>query len=240
MNKLNVISHHGEKAVDSREVAAMIGKPHNDLMKSIRSYIEHLTEGDFSLSDFFIESTYTDPTGRTLPCYLLTQKGCDMVANKTTGKKGVLFTAAYVTAFEAMREHISKSLPDETKKVFAEAKLNNSRARVASVWLKIAGLVNVPEYKGICASYASAALSGKETIALPECAEHLYTATEIGEMFGVSKTRIGAIANMHGLKIPDYGKTVWDKSPYSSKQVETFRYNSRAVDEFKRLIESAR
>ena len=29
-----------------------------------------------------------------------------MVANKMTGEKGVLFTAAYVTAFEAMRKHI--------------------------------------------------------------------------------------------------------------------------------------
>lgn len=30
-----------------------------------------------------------------------------MVANKMTGEKGVLFTAAYVTAFEAMRERIT-------------------------------------------------------------------------------------------------------------------------------------
>ena len=35
------------------------------------------TAGNFSLSDFFIPSTYTDSTGRTLPCYLLTKKGSD-------------------------------------------------------------------------------------------------------------------------------------------------------------------
>lgn len=33
-----------------------------------------------------------------------------MVANKMTGEKGILFTAAYVTAFEAMREHIDKNM----------------------------------------------------------------------------------------------------------------------------------
>ena len=33
-----------------------------------------------------------------------------MVANKMTGEKGVLFTAAYVTAFEAMRQHLDKGM----------------------------------------------------------------------------------------------------------------------------------
>ena len=66
-------------------------------------------------SDFFLESTYLDGKGEIRPCCLLTKKGCDMVANKLTGQKGVLFTAAYVTAFEQMRERIKtgKALPDD-------------------------------------------------------------------------------------------------------------------------------
>lgn len=106
MNKLNVISIEGQFVTDSRDVALMVEKPHNDLMKSIRGYIQHLTAGDFPLSNFFIENTYLDSTGRRLPCYLLTRKGCDMVANKMTGEKGVLFTAAYVTRFEEMERDI--------------------------------------------------------------------------------------------------------------------------------------
>lgn len=35
-----------------------------------------------------------------MPNYLITKKGCDMIANKMTGRKGVLFTAVYVSAFE--------------------------------------------------------------------------------------------------------------------------------------------
>ena len=34
-----------------------------------------------------------------------------MIANKTTGKKGVLFTAAYVTAFEEMRQALTAPRP---------------------------------------------------------------------------------------------------------------------------------
>ena len=108
MNDLTVFEQNGQLLTDSREVALMVEKPHNDLMKSIRSYCKHLTEGDFSLSEYFIESEYQDNTGRTLPCYLCTKKGCDMIANKMTGKKGVIFTAKYTTAFEKMKDFIQK------------------------------------------------------------------------------------------------------------------------------------
>ena len=83
--------------VDSRDVAEMIGKSHAHLMRDISGYAQILcnsTESNFGLSDFFIPNTYQDSTGRMLPFYLLTKKGCDMVANKMTGEKGVLFTAA--------------------------------------------------------------------------------------------------------------------------------------------------
>ncbi len=117
MNKLNVIDFHGREVIDSREVAMMVEKQHKNLLADIRGYLkimEKATELKIQPSDFFLESSYTDSTGRDLPCYLITKKGCDMIANKLTGEKGVLFTAAYVTAFEEMREKMSKpTLPPE-------------------------------------------------------------------------------------------------------------------------------
>lgn len=122
MNKLQIISKNGVEVVDSREVAEMIGKEHRNLIRDIRGYveiIENSTELKIEPSDFFIQNTYMDSTGRTLPCYLLTKKGCDMVANKMTGEKGVLFTAAYVTAFEEMREKLSAPKAMSTAQLFA-------------------------------------------------------------------------------------------------------------------------
>lgn len=106
MNELHVFDYHGIEVVDSRDVAAMVERDHNGLLKSIRTYIGYFNEGDFAHVDFFIESTYPDRKGQMQPCYLITKKGCDMIANKMTGRKGVLFTAAYVTAFEKMREQL--------------------------------------------------------------------------------------------------------------------------------------
>ena len=104
MDKLQVINHNSIDAVDSREVAQMMEKPHNDLMKSIRNYCDALTAGDFSLSDFFIPSNYVDSTRRRLPCYLITRKGCDFIASRMSGKRGVQFSARYVCAFDDMRK----------------------------------------------------------------------------------------------------------------------------------------
>lgn len=104
MSNLTVIEHQNKYVIDSREVAEMVEKRHSDLLESIDGYERHLTNGDFRSLDFFIPTNYIDLKGEHRPCYLLTRKGCDMVANKMTGEKGVLFTAAYVTKFEEMEK----------------------------------------------------------------------------------------------------------------------------------------
>ena len=128
MNELTVLDHGGIDVIDSREVAQMIEKPHNEFLKSNRNYSDILNAGNFSLVDFFIPSTYTDGKGESRPCYLLTKKGCDMVANKMTGEKGVIFTAMYVSAFEKMRERITK--PMTTAEMFQlQAQINVEQER---------------------------------------------------------------------------------------------------------------
>lgn len=183
MNELQVFRRNGAEVIDSRDVARMVEKRHKNLLADIRGYIEAMeNSGELKIqpSDFFIPTTYKNSQNKEMPCYLLTKKGCDMVANKMTGEKGVLFTAAYVTAFEKMRERVQKNLIPADKAALAEAKLNNSRARLASAWMKLAHENPIPEYKAICAHYASAALAGKTVLPLPEAAERTYTASEVG------------------------------------------------------------
>lgn len=105
MDGLTIVNRNGRFVADSREVAEMVGKTHAHLLRDVDSYARILTESNFGLSDFFIETTYQDSTGRTLKRYDITRKGCDMVANKMIGEKGVLFTAAYVTKFEEMERN---------------------------------------------------------------------------------------------------------------------------------------
>ena len=110
MQQLQVVCTNGINVIDSRDIARTTSVRHSDLLEKINAYCDFLTNGKFRSLDFFIPSTYKDGKGETRPCYLLTKKGCDMVANKMTGEKGVLFTAAYVTAFEKMRETLAAML----------------------------------------------------------------------------------------------------------------------------------
>ncbi|GIO09704.1 antirepressor [Brevibacillus reuszeri] len=122
MYDITIINQNGQLLVDSREVAEMIGARHADLLEKIDGYVKHLTNGKFRSLDYFNASTYKDGKGEIRPCYLLTRKGCDMVANKLTGEKGVWFTAAYVARFEEMERSINgpyAGLSKELQAIFA-------------------------------------------------------------------------------------------------------------------------
>jgi Rha family phage regulatory protein len=123
VSNLTIINKNGQLLIDSREVAEMVGKRHSDLLESIKGYVQYLTNGNFRSLDFFTPNTYEDSKGEERPCYLLTRKGCDMVANKMTGEKGVLFTATYVTKFEEMEKTIKHQL--DTSQLSPELQMFN-------------------------------------------------------------------------------------------------------------------
>lgn len=109
MQELQVLEQNNDFYVDSREVAEMVKKRHANLVRDIENYQEVLNQNSkLSSDDYFIENTYQAGTGKQYKNYLLTKKGCDMVANKMTGAKGTLFTAMYVDAFHKMDEHIKE------------------------------------------------------------------------------------------------------------------------------------
>ncbi|MBO0586150.1 Rha family transcriptional regulator [Sporosarcina sp. E16_8] len=107
INELKVVAIHGKVVADSRDVAEMVEKRHDHLLADIRKYLEILHSRDYGSEKFFVESTYFNNRNQIQPCYLLTRAGCDMVANKMSGEKGVLFTAAYVTRFEEMEQTLN-------------------------------------------------------------------------------------------------------------------------------------
>lgn len=100
------------ETIPSYEVAEMMEKPHKDVLAMIhgnsqrKGIIQVLAEIQMYPSDYFIESTYIDNSGKENICYECTKMGCDMLANKMTGDKGIIFTAKYVKAFNEMQEAV--------------------------------------------------------------------------------------------------------------------------------------
>lgn len=117
-----------------------------------------------------------------------------------------------------------------------EVMKKNSIAREANLWLRIAQNTSNGTYKEICNAYAANTLAGREVFELPKATEKTYSATEIGKMLGVSKQKIGILSNENDMKCDEYGSWFHDKSPYSGKEVEAFRYNSKAIEKFRSLL----
>lgn len=95
-----------EQTLTSMEVAEMVEKDHGKLLRDIRGYISQLAKANIGSGEFFNESTYKDQNNQSRPCYKVTKKGCEFIANKLTGIKGAAFTARFITRFHDMEESL--------------------------------------------------------------------------------------------------------------------------------------
>lgn len=85
-------------------------------------------------------------------------------------------------------------------------------------------------------SKATEVLNGELLIPLPKSKQKTYSAMEIGDMFGISATMVGRIANKHNLKVSNYGEYYRNKSKYFSKEVDSFVYFDTAISEFEKIL----
>lgn len=228
-----------EQTLTSMEVAEMVGKEHKNLMRDVRSYVKELGELKIEPTDFFRENTYKTEQNKVLPCYDITKKGCEFIAHKLTGIKGTEFTARYINRFHDMEDVVKEGIP---KKNESGDKLHimemNARTRMAQTYLKLAQIDTLsPTYKSVLASKASEVLAGEPIIPLPKIEQKkVYTAQEIGNMFGISANKVGRIANQNNLKTEANGEYRRDKSKHSAHECDVWVYFAAAIPEFEKII----
>lgn len=127
----------------------------------------------------------------------------------------------------------SRELDIEEKK--ADAMLEDAKIRKAELLMKMSELNISPQASQALVSCASEVLTGIKCIPLPEV-DKTYSATEAGEIIGVSAAKIGRVANANGIKTEDFGIFVLDKAKGSNKQVTTFRYNGKGLAKLRELF----
>ena len=120
-----------KQTLDSREVAEMVDMEHKLLLRKIygskdrNGYITILSKNQMEPTKYFIESTYVDAQGKERKNCQITKIGCELIAHKITGEKGILFTARYIEKFHAMEEQLQeitialkvKELENQVKKL---------------------------------------------------------------------------------------------------------------------------
>lgn len=226
--KVRVIEKNNEPWFVGKDVAGILG--YSDLNKAVSM---HVDKEDKKLND------KTSPSFGQRGATLINESGLYslILSSKLPAAKKF---KRWVTSeiLPAIRKTGSYSVNQDIKAKEVEARLNNSRARVASTFLKVAQMTDLLEYKHICQQKAAEVLSGVPLLPMQAINENTLSADEVGKELGISGNMVGRIANQHNLKTAEYGKYFYDKSRHCQKQVETFRYYRKVIPVIKSIIDN--
>lgn len=227
--------------VSSRQVAEYFGKEHRNILRDIENIIIQGSMLNFEHTQMFHKTTYINEQNKQqYSMYLMNKDGFSLLVMGFTGKEALKWKIKYIEAFNDMEQYLKQLQVSSVDKKILDCKYDEVQMEKSKLWLELADKVDIKEYKQMAKSYAFNTLAGSNVLPLPEVKELTYSATEVGEIFGVSKNKIGSLANKHNLKTDEYGKYFYDKSRYSNKEVQTFRYNRKAIEVFKSLLGGAK
>ena len=183
-----------ENTISSREVAEMMGVRHGDLLEKIDRINENLQNGNFRSDKYWIEGTYTAGTGKQYREYQVTKRGCELIAHKTEGQKGVEFTVRYMDRFEEMEQKLQKKTPvtyiEALEQLLASEKEKERLALENKEQLQIIGELQ-PK-----ADYTDEILKCPGTV----------TITQIAKDYGMSGTKMNKILNELGVQFKKSGQ----------------------------------
>lgn len=110
MNDIQISENKEELTLTTIDIADMMEMPHWQILrkldgtKKIKGIIQILGDNKIVVTDYFIPSTYLSEQNKEMPCYKVTRMGCEFLANKFNGEKGIVFTARYVKRFHDMEQ----------------------------------------------------------------------------------------------------------------------------------------
>lgn len=175
-----------ERTINSREVAKIVGRRHDQVLRDISKISEHLGNHKSVLTDYFIESTYTNGQNKELPCYELTKKGCELYSTRMTGEKGTQFAAYYVQIFNEMEQKERQTVIQfQIPQNYAEALRLAADQAEENEKLKVENEIQaqrIAEYEPKV-NYLDRILSSKKTV----------TVTQIAADYGISAQKLNKI-----------------------------------------------
>lgn len=232
-------SKEGNKLVDARELHKFLGS-NRDFSSWIKDRLEYIGATENEEYSPILGKT-SKVGGRPTKEYVLsidTAKEISMLERNQKGKEARKYFIAVEKKFKEIKSIPQAKNEDDVKLKNANARLKNANARVANMYLKLSNVDTLStEYKNILISKASEVLAGQAILPLPKSTQKTLTATELGKILGLSAQRVGKITNEYNLKNNNYGEWYRDKSKYSSKEVDTFRYYENIIPTIKNIIE---
>ena len=121
---ISVENHNGMIATTSLNVSEVFGKDHHKVLRDIEDVLENLTapteaghnpnlDWPNEASPKFVETTYSDASGRDRKMFLLNRNAAVLLLMSYTGKRVFSFKLAYMKAFDKMlfERYVPSDLP---------------------------------------------------------------------------------------------------------------------------------
>lgn len=238
--EVRTLDINGEPWFVGKDIASALG--YSDTAQALRKHVDDEDKQLFKV----VDSTTLDTSN--FGAYIINESGLYSLIMSSKMEKAkefkrwvtseVLPSIRKTGAYDIRKD--SRELDIEEKKADAmiadaNARIEATRIEKAKLLMKMSELNISPQASQALVSYASEVLTGIKCIPLPEV-DKTYSATEAGEIIGVSAAKIGRVANANGIKTEDFGIFVLDKAKGSNKQVTTFRYNEKGLAKLHELF----
>ncbi|MCM1223566.1 MAG: ORF6N domain-containing protein [Lachnospiraceae bacterium] len=242
--RITPIENEGKRVLTTAQLAESYGTDSKVISNNFNRNKERYTEGKHYycltgevLKEFKTNHQIDESLIRINTLYLWTEKGALLHAKSlNTDKAWEIYDFLVEFYFRVQEEKIAYNPPINNREL--DIKEQEVKLRQAELLFTMSSVNTLSEnYKNILIAKSAEILTGEPVLALPKSEQKTYSAGEIGQLFGVSAQAIGRLATKHNLKTDEYGEWYHDKSKYSSKEVDTFRYNDNAVKKFRDILE---
>lgn len=233
----------------SRNVADHFEKQHKDVLKAI----DNLVAQNCATKNMFLEQT-REYRGQEFRYFLMNRDGFTLLVMGFNGAKALEWKLKYIEAFNKMEKALkagsekiqSKQIDDESKRMRAEAMLNNSKSKQAKIMLEIAQMSHIDSYKEVMMAKAGNLLAGENVLPMPKSGRERKPLGWFCKSLGKPETwasQLGKVLKQNGISQQDgvTGEFIESVSPHNSKkQIQPFEwYVDYLEPELKKLFKEA-
>lgn len=225
-NDIAVKEYQGKRVVTLKDIDLCHNRPDGTARRNFNQNKQHLIEG----TDFFKVCADEIRTHKIMDISTKTREDVTLIT-----ESGYLMLVKSFTddlAWDVQRQlvntyfRVQNKTDSDSDTLKLQMQQERSRAMLMNAACRMFKMLKDNSNDPIALSIAKQlGLSIPEQQTIPVLAEKTYSATEVGNAFGVSAAKVGKIANQYNLKTDEYGAWYKDKSKYSPKEVSTFRYN---------------
>jgi len=212
----DIYSRDGELFMTSNQLCDCLEETRNAFDVRI-SRNPYLKEKEFSVS-YKMQGT----DGKLYSTRVFTEDGIYEIAMLSESEKAKDFRAWIRKLLKALRKGEAKIIS------MTEYQQKSLQIREAQLYERLARQCD-GTYRQVLHAYSTKALAGEFLLPLPQLPEKTLSATEVGQRLGITKQMVGILANRHNLKTDEYGALFNDKSPHSTKEVQSFRYYENVI-----------